>query len=361
MTGRGENAVRRRIGYRPDSDLEIELSWHAITDVGRRREVNQDSYVVIPPIFAVADGMGGHSAGEVASAAVVRRLAELGGQRAVSERDIDGALEDAVEDIELDAGETDLGAGTTVTGVTLGSCAEEPTWTVFNIGDSRVYQYFKGALSQITVDHSVVQHLIDTGAITPEEAEFHPHANVITRAVGFNEAPSPDYTALALIPGQRILICSDGLTKELTEIGIQHFLATTDTAEEAATQLVHHAIENAGRDNVTVVVIDVHAVGEARDTSDVAIAGLSLDALGVDDPAESAAQPDASETGAPADAEAVETALVETEPVETEPVEVVGIDPELGADAADSDSGTDSRSDSDDDEPDTVPVRVPLD
>ncbi|KKI21620.1 MULTISPECIES: PP2C family protein-serine/threonine phosphatase [unclassified Leucobacter] len=344
MTERGENAVRRRIGYRPGSDLEIELSWHAITDVGRRREVNQDSYVVIPPVFAVADGMGGHSAGEVASAAVVRRLAELGGNRTVSERDIDGALEDAVEDIELDAGETDLGAGTTVTGVTLGSCAEEPTWTVFNIGDSRVYQYFKGALSQITVDHSVVQHLIDTGAITPEEAEFHPHANVITRAVGFNEAPSPDYTALALIPGQRILICSDGLTKELTEIGIQHFLATTDTAEEAAKQLVHHAIENAGRDNVTVVVIDVHAVGEARDTSDLAIAGVSLDAVGGENPAEIRAGAEAAATEAP---------------VETEPVEVVGIDSDSDSEDAIPAEGV-AASGSDDEGPDTVPVRVPL-
>src|SRR5690606_17379070 len=204
---------------------------------GLRRETNQDSYVTTPPIFAVADGMGGHSAGEVASAAVVRRLAELGGSARVSDADIDAVLADAVEDIELDAGETDLGAGTTVTGVCL-STEDEPTWRVFNIGDSRVYQYFKGALSQITVDHSVVQHLIDTGAISEEEAEVHPHANVITRAVGFNEPPIPDSTSLALIPGQRLLICSDGLTKELTDIGIQHYLASQPTAEEAARTLV---------------------------------------------------------------------------------------------------------------------------
>lgn len=265
MTTRGENAVRRRIRLSSETDTEIELSWHAVTHVGRRRETNQDSYVVSPPIFAIADGMGGHSAGEIASAAVVRRLAELGGGEVATEG-IDDALSDAVEDIELDAGESELGAGTTVTGVSLASCVEHPTWNVFNIGDSRVYQYFKGALSQITVDHSVVQHLLDTGAITPEEAEIHPHANVITRAVGFNEEPIPDYTALALIPGQRLLVCSDGLTKELTEVGIQHFLATTRTAEEAATLLVQQAVENAGRDNVTVIVIDVHAVGEAYAT-----------------------------------------------------------------------------------------------
>lgn len=280
MTARGGNAVRRRVRYSQGSDIELELSWHAVTDVGVRREVNQDSYVAIPPIFAVADGMGGHSAGEIASAAVVRRLAELGGDRDASREEIVDALGDAVDDIELDAGETELGAGTTVTGVAFGgsSCDGDPTWNVFNIGDSRVYQYFKGALSQITVDHSVVQHLIDTGAITEAEAEVHPHSNVITRAVGFNEEPIPDYTALALIPGQRILICSDGLTKELTDVGIQHFLATLPAAEDAATALVQHAKDNAGRDNITVIVIDVHAVGDVRDTGAV-LDGEDLDEI----------------------------------------------------------------------------------
>ena len=270
MSVRGASAVRRRVSYFEDAVSLIELSWHGLTDVGHRREVNQDSLVMSPPIFAVADGMGGHSAGEVASAAVVRRLAELGGTVSITEADINGALSDAVDDIELDAGETDLGAGTTVTGVSLGALGNSPTWTVFNIGDSRVYQYFKGALTQLTVDHSVVQHLLDTGAITAEEAEIHPHANVITRAVGFNEQPAPDYTQLAVVAGQRLLLCSDGLTKELTEVGIQHFLATAESAEEAAQQLVQRALDNAGRDNVTVVVIDVHAVGDSRDTSDQA-------------------------------------------------------------------------------------------
>lgn len=270
MSVRGTAATRRRVHFQPDSELEIELSWHGITDVGHRRDVNQDSLVMSPPVFAVADGMGGHSAGEIASAAVARRLAELGGSAPVTQADINAALADAVDDIELDAGETDLGAGTTVTGVCLGSLGDRPTWTVFNIGDSRVYQYFKGALTQLTVDHSVVQHLLDTGAISADEAETHPHANVITRAVGFNEQPAPDYTQLAVVAGQRLLLCSDGLTKELTEVGIQHFLAAAETAQEAAETLVRQALENAGRDNVTVVVIEVHAVGDSRDTRDQA-------------------------------------------------------------------------------------------
>ena len=147
MTVRGENAVRRRIRSCEAAGLEVELSWHGVTDVGLRREVNQDSYVATPPIFAVADGMGGHAAGEIASEAVVRRLAELEGRTTVSHSDFEAALDDAIEDIELNVGETELGTGTTVTGLILGSDIEQPSWTVFNIGDSRVYQLFKGALS----------------------------------------------------------------------------------------------------------------------------------------------------------------------------------------------------------------------
>lgn len=266
MTVRGENASR--VTLTVGENLEVELSWHGLTHVGHRREVNQDSYVAMPPVFAVADGMGGHAAGEIASEAVVLRLAELSGTKA-DRKMLESALQDAVDDIELNVGETELGAGTTVTGVLLGDDPSEPSWTVFNIGDSRVYQLFKGALSQLTVDHSVVQHLIDTGQITEAEAETHPHANVITHAVGMGEDPVPDYANVALVPGQRLLICSDGLTKELTDVGIQRYLEEADTAEDAATLLLQQALGNAGRDNVTVLVIDVHAVDGTRDTSEV--------------------------------------------------------------------------------------------
>lgn len=269
MTTLGDNAIRATFGIAGTEDREVELSWCAITDVGRRRESNQDSFVVHPPLFSVADGMGGHALGEVASGAVVRNLKQLADEGEVSRDSLNSALSRAVDAIELEAGDAELGAGTTVTGVFLTQDEGEPIWNVFNIGDSRVYQYFRGALSQITVDHSVVQHLIATGQISEDEAEYHPHANVITRAVGFNEEPVPDFDALALVPGQRLLICSDGLTKELTDNGIAHFLAEAKTVEEAAQKLVDEALNNSGRDNVTVVVIEVHAVGDLRDTTDL--------------------------------------------------------------------------------------------
>lgn len=274
MTEFGRNGSYQRVAL--SENTAIELSWHAITNTGLRRENNQDSYVVLPPIFAVADGMGGHTAGEIASDAVAARLAQLHDAENVHAEDIDTLLRQAVIDIHDRVGATELGAGTTVTGLALTVSEGHPNWLVLNIGDSRVYQFFRGSLSQVTSDHSVVQHLIDTGAIGPEEADTHPHANVITRAVGFNEEPIPDYIELALIPGQRMLVCSDGLTKELTDFGIRHFLSTARTAKEAAEELVEQALQNSGRDNVTVIVIDVHAVGDMRETGDLSRTRLPL-------------------------------------------------------------------------------------
>lgn len=238
----------------------IALSWAALSDVGRRREVNEDSFIAEPPVFAVADGMGGHSAGDVASAAVVTRLAEHSGTGALAATDIDDALRQAVEDMRRSTGMADGGTGTTVTGFAVTVVGEQTAWLVFNIGDSRVYLFENGVLEQLTRDHSVVQELIDAGRITQQEADFHPHGNVITRAVGFHEDPVPDYRLLAVRPGMRLLVCSDGLTKELTDHGIRHFLLSNPQPMDAASALVDAALGNGGRDNVTVIVVDVLAV-----------------------------------------------------------------------------------------------------
>jgi len=250
------------------SDTTVELAWAARTDTGHRREVNEDSVVCQPPVFAVADGMGGHSAGDVASGAVVTRLAELAGSELSDPLPIDRALSLSVEDMARGAGVTDLGTGTTVTGAALANLSGSVQWLVFNIGDSRVYQLISGVLEQVTTDHSVVQEMVDAGRITREEADVHPQGNVITRAVGFHEPPIPDYRALPVRPGMRLLICSDGLTKELTPYGIRHFMISNPTAAAAADALVEAALGNGGRDNVTVIVLDVIAVdGEHADSS----------------------------------------------------------------------------------------------
>ncbi|MDF2443405.1 MAG: family protein phosphatase [Subtercola sp.] len=257
MTQIGDSTGRIRVTGPRASEAPFTVSWCALTDVGKKRKVNEDSVAAVPPIFAVADGMGGHEAGDIASAAVVTRLGDVQGESFTNADVIDGALTLALADIDVVGDANVLGTGTTVTGVALTLVDELPRWAVFNIGDSRVYQYLAGVLERVTVDHSVVQELVDAGLITAEQAETHPDSNIITRAVGFHEKPVPDYSLLDVVEGQRILVCSDGLTKELTDHGIAHFLEKSSTPDAAAAGLVDAALTNGGRDNVTVLVIDV--------------------------------------------------------------------------------------------------------
>jgi protein phosphatase len=263
VTQIGRSSRRHTVAVPGDPDARISLSWAALSDTGYRRSVNEDSLLARSPIFAVADGMGGHTAGDFASTAVVTRLAEKVKADFVGEVALTEALRSAVDDMSRGVGQTDLGTGTTVTGIALTLVDGAPYWLVFNIGDSRVYSYRDGTLEQLTVDHSIVQELLDAGAITPAEAEVHPHSNVITRAVGFNEDPVPDYFLLPIVAGSRLLVCSDGLTKELTEHGTRYFLGEGSSPLDAAQQLMDAALGNGGRDNVTVVVVDVLATPES--------------------------------------------------------------------------------------------------
>ncbi len=235
----------------------IGLRWAAATDVGRRREVNQDAVLAAYPLFVVADGMGGHIGGEIASASTVARLEAVVDGGTVTPKSIEKALSRAVKDIAAHPEATDDGTGTTVTGVYLDVSGPEPHWVTLNIGDSRVYLLRDDALVQITTDHSVVQELVASGRLSPEEAENHPYGNVITRAVGPSESVRPDYVRLDVVDGDRFVICSDGLTKELTDYGIQHFLREHADPAEAVEAMLDAALENGGRDNVTVIVLDV--------------------------------------------------------------------------------------------------------
>ena len=169
----------------------IELSWAGATHTGRRREINQDALACEYPLFIVADGMGGHIGGEIASASTVDRLGGVVTGGAVTPKTIEKALSRAVKDIASHPETTDDGTGTTLTGVYLDISEEPPHWVTLNIGDSRVYLLRDGAIEQITTDHSVVQELIAAGRLSPEEAENHPYGNVITRAVGPSESVTP--------------------------------------------------------------------------------------------------------------------------------------------------------------------------
>ncbi|MFT4306117.1 MAG: protein phosphatase 2C domain-containing protein [Microbacterium sp.] len=239
----------------------LELSWAAATDVGRRREINQDAVLARYPLFVVADGMGGHIGGEIASASTVSRLETVATGGTVTPRLIEKALAKAVKDIAGHSETTDEGTGTTVTGVYLEAGGAEPHWVTLNIGDSRVYLLRDDALVQITTDHSVVQELVASGRLSPEEAENHPYGNVITRAVGPSESVKPDYVRLDVVDGDRFVVCSDGLTKELTDYGVAHFLREHADPAEAVDAMLRAALENGGRDNVTLIVLNVSRVG----------------------------------------------------------------------------------------------------
>jgi len=248
----------------------VTIAWGAATDVGRRRAANEDSYVARSPLFAVADGMGGHSAGDLASAAVVVRLAEIVTGDFLAPRAIERALEAATDDISVIAGDSELGVGTTVTGAALTLQDNEPYFAVFNIGDSRVYSFDRNELVQVTVDHSVVQELVEAGTLTRDEAEHHPDSNIITRAVGFNAQPRPDFWMLPLRAGLRLLICSDGLTKEVGDERIRLHLAAGLTPTETAAALIDAALAAGGRDNITTLVVDVLEAPEPADIEDTA-------------------------------------------------------------------------------------------
>ena len=235
----------------------IELSWAAVTDTGRRREINQDAVLTAFPLFVVADGMGGHLGGEIASSSTIDRLRGVVDAGRVTAKSIEKGLVRAVKDIASHPETTDDGTGTTLTGVFLDDSDDQPRWVTLNIGDSRVYLLRDGTLVQITTDHSVVQELVAAGRLSPEEAENHPYGNVITRAVGPSEGARPDYVGLDVVNGDRFVICSDGLTKELTDYGIQHFLEEHPDPADAVKAMLEAALENGGRDNITIIVLDV--------------------------------------------------------------------------------------------------------
>ncbi|MDX2025307.1 PP2C family protein-serine/threonine phosphatase [Microcella sp.] len=255
MTALGRSSVRHIVAL-PERGEVIELSWHGVTHTGYRRAANEDSYLADVPLFAVADGMGGHSHGDRASDAVVRRLqAAVDGEFIAPEAIID-ALHLATWDIhQLD--EADRGIGTTVTGVALSLADGRPVLTSFNVGDSRVYRFSGNDLVQVTTDHSMVQEMVDSGQLSAEQAEHHPDSNVITRAVGFSVEPEVDVRVIGIEAGMRLLVCSDGLTKEVPLERLRLHMAARLSARETANALVDAALAQGGRDNITVIVVDV--------------------------------------------------------------------------------------------------------
>lgn len=255
MSGGEFRGTRLRLHRRHSSARDMTRFSHGVaTSVGRVRQVNEDSYLALPPLFAVADGMGGHGAGDLASALTIEALTGCARLRPLSVDAVLAALDDANR-IVVNHGEAP-GMGTTVTGLASVETAGSNHLMVFNVGDSRVYRLAGGRLDQVTIDHSEVQELILAGKLTPEEARLHPRRNIVTRAVGGARDLRPDHWLLPAIAGDRYLLCSDGLFNELPDDRIHALLGTGDP-QQAATALVAAAEDAGGHDNITAVVVDV--------------------------------------------------------------------------------------------------------
>lgn len=239
----------------------------AATDVGRVRLGNEDSYLCTDRLFFVADGMGGHSAGEVASAIAVSTLsttlADLGSVATDAERVADAVrtANSAIFD-EAAKDSRKAGMGTTLTGLAL----TDPTGhraVVANVGDSRTYLWRHGELRQVTKDHSHVQSLVDRGAITRAEARVHFQRNIVLRAMGIDTSVDVDTFEIDLEDDDRFIICSDGLVDEADDDEIEGQIRQATGPQDLADRLVALANANGGRDNTTVVVVDFSAASTA--------------------------------------------------------------------------------------------------
>jgi PPM family protein phosphatase len=240
----------------------IGFSHGAATSVGRVRRINEDSFLVAPPIFAVADGMGGHGSGDLASTLAVQVLARYAGLRPLFTEAVLAALEEANRAIIEQEVPTRM--GTTITGLAGLETAGGDHLMVFNVGDSRVYRLAADGLEQLTVDHSEVQELVLAGLITREQARTHPRRNIVTRALGSDTVLLADHWLFPAAGGDRFLLCSDGLFTELPDEVIVSLLSL-GPPQQAAEALVLAANDAGGHDNITVIVVDIDSDNDEAD------------------------------------------------------------------------------------------------
>ncbi|WP_273652965.1 PP2C family protein-serine/threonine phosphatase [Cellulomonas fimi] len=247
--------------------MTVALRYAARSDVGLVRTNNQDSAYAGPHLLMVADGMGGHAGGDVASSVAVAAFAPLDGESHGPDDALDqleAALESARDDLlaRVDADPDLAGMGTTVIAILRAG----NKLAMVHLGDSRGYLFRDGVLTQVTTDHTFVQHLVDIGRITPEEAEHHPQRSVVMRVLGdFDAEVTPDLSVREARPGDRWLLCSDGLSGFVSADTIEETLRTIADVDACADRLVQLALRAGGGDNVTVVLADVIELDDIAD------------------------------------------------------------------------------------------------
>lgn len=239
----------------------ISVRWGAVSRRGAARSDNQDNYLALPPVFAVADGMGGHAAGDVASRCVVDALCALAERNVVTAATVGDCVAEAraaIARIHFDSGAP---PGSTLSGAVVTRDRDgRPCWMVVNIGDSRTYRWDGHRLAQLTVDHTVAQELVEYGALPASAARSAPFGHLLTRAVMADIEHQPDIGLFPLAARDRILVCSDGLTGQLDEATIAHVLRSATDPSKAATELVDHVTDAAGHDDATALVVDACTV-----------------------------------------------------------------------------------------------------
>lgn len=257
-------------------------SWAALTDVGRVRSHNEDAIIADPPLFAVADGLGGHEAGEIASQIAIETLRDHAPRKPDANalaRAVRAANAEVIRAAREGVGRS--GMGTTITA----AIVDGTRIVIAQVGDSRAYLLRAGRLTRITDDHSMVADLIRTGQLTEEESRVHPNRSVITRALGTDPNMFADTFEVDGEPGDRLLLCSDGLTTMLTDDVITEKLGGYRDPATAARELIDAANEEGGQDNVSVVVVDIEGAsakgagfrsGEMRMRRWVAVLGWVL-------------------------------------------------------------------------------------
>ncbi|MBJ7505488.1 MAG: Stp1/IreP family PP2C-type Ser/Thr phosphatase [Ilumatobacteraceae bacterium] len=239
----------------------MKLVWGAASHVGMLRQQNEDAFIAEANVFAVADGMGGHNAGEVASALAIAGLQQAANVGFTSAASLVTAINGANETIHQASGgpSEHRGMGTTLTALVPlpDTDGEPPRVVVANVGDSRAYLWRGNELKQVSADHSYVQELLSEGLITAAEARTHPRRNIVTRALGIEGDVNADAWVLPMVVGDRYVLCSDGLVDEVDDDQIALILRAQVHPQGAANQLVQVANDNGGRDNITVVVVDI--------------------------------------------------------------------------------------------------------
>jgi protein phosphatase len=250
----------------------------AVSHVGKIRSNNQDSGYAGSHLFVVADGMGGHAGGDVASAIALKRVMDADRPYA-SAADAEFALQSALMAANSLLAETVFehpeltGMGTTVSAI----LRTGSQLAVAHIGDSRIYLLRGGKLKQITADHTFVQRLVDSGRITQEEAAVHPRRSVLMRVLGdVDAAPEIDTTVLDVQPGDRWLLCSDGLSSYVSDDKIEYALKTIPDVNAAANRLLRDSLDQGAPDNVTVVIVDIDESGESGSAPAIVVGSAAL-------------------------------------------------------------------------------------